>query len=169
MPRYCGLITFNKFEETLTGVPQGGIASPILFNIYMHEFDKYINGEFRDLINQYNIDSKRINPQKKTTKTNYRNPLYHKIGGKIDYCRKIIREIMTKDNYSNLDNKNKEKLAQQHKILKKYTKERIKIPSIDKSKRPISFTYVRYADDYVLYHTLKCKKTTCRNFKKRNW
>lgn len=65
MPRYCGLITFNKFEETLTGVPQGGIASPILFNIYMHEFDKYINGEFRDLIYQYNIDSKRINPQKK--------------------------------------------------------------------------------------------------------
>ena len=76
---------------------------------------------------------------------------------------------MTKDNYSNLDNKNKEKLAHQHKILKIYTKERIKIPSIDKSKRPISFTYVRYADDFIILSN--AKKPLAETLKKEigNW
>jgi retron-type reverse transcriptase len=38
----CGLIDKGKFEHTLLGTPQGGIASPILFNIYMHEFDQFV-------------------------------------------------------------------------------------------------------------------------------
>lgn len=36
-----GLLERGGFENTLLGVPQGGIASPILFNIYTHEYDKY--------------------------------------------------------------------------------------------------------------------------------
>jgi retron-type reverse transcriptase len=30
------------WHETLSGAPQGGVASPILSNIYLHRLDKYV-------------------------------------------------------------------------------------------------------------------------------
>lgn len=38
----AGIVEDYIFHDSLLGVPQGGICSPILFNIYMHELDKYI-------------------------------------------------------------------------------------------------------------------------------
>jgi hypothetical protein len=38
------------------GIPQGGIDSPLLWNIYMHEFDKFIHTDIfpQDLVDKYN-------------------------------------------------------------------------------------------------------------------
>src|SRR2546425_13273796 len=33
---------FKQVKPTLTGTPQGGIVSPILANIYLHELDQFI-------------------------------------------------------------------------------------------------------------------------------
>jgi len=30
------------WHETLSGAPQGGVASPILSNIYLHRLDRYV-------------------------------------------------------------------------------------------------------------------------------
>src|SRR5262249_1943970 len=38
----AGVIYREKTTETVTGTPQGGIISPLLANIYLHELDKYM-------------------------------------------------------------------------------------------------------------------------------
>jgi retron-type reverse transcriptase len=50
----AGIFENNKLIKTITGVPQGGIASPILFNIYMHKFDLQIC----NLLNQFLSEKK---------------------------------------------------------------------------------------------------------------
>jgi retron-type reverse transcriptase len=52
----------NVISPSLLGIPQGGIASPILFNIYMHEFDKYI---VNDLIPSYSTSDPAKNEKKR--------------------------------------------------------------------------------------------------------
>jgi retron-type reverse transcriptase len=45
------------------GIPQGGIDSPYLFNIYMHELDKYVHKEIQDYVESINkkIDKRYFN------------------------------------------------------------------------------------------------------------
>src|SRR4029450_8941092 len=38
----AGSLKEGKIQETLNGTPQGGIISPLLANIYVHELDKYM-------------------------------------------------------------------------------------------------------------------------------
>ena len=39
----AGYIENWTFHNTYSGTPQGGIISPILANIYLDKFDKYVN------------------------------------------------------------------------------------------------------------------------------
>lgn len=141
---HCGILEFNKITDSITGVPQGGIASPILFNIYMHEFDLFINNKLNEIITNHNLTENRINE-----KSYYTNPEYKRIGGRIDYYRKQIKTI-TSDGINNLDTQKKEILKRHQNTLKLLIKERIKTPSIRKELRPIRIIYSRYADDWII-------------------
>jgi RNA-directed DNA polymerase len=39
----------ENMEETLAGTPQGGIVSPLLANIYLHELDRYMESKYLNL------------------------------------------------------------------------------------------------------------------------
>jgi len=108
-------VSFGK--EIKKGVPQGGIVSPILSNIYLHQLDKYIE---------------RLIEEKSSKKKNI-----SKVNSKIvKYSTKL-----TELNKEYQDTKNKEKLKE----IRNLRQERNKLPS--RIRTDIRISYVRYADD----------------------
>lgn len=67
-----GYIEDWKYNKTLSGTPQGGIISPILANIYLNEFDNWIE---TIMLEKYNIGKRK----------KY-NPEYNKLNAEIAKC-----------------------------------------------------------------------------------
>jgi retron-type reverse transcriptase len=61
----AGIFYNDIYENTSLGIPQGGIASPILFNIYMHEFDTYVLDELQAFMDNINKSNNRTGKQGK--------------------------------------------------------------------------------------------------------
>jgi len=72
----AGYFEFHQVKNSLSGVPQGGIISPILSNIYLHEFDIYME---------------MLTEKLSKGKTKKPNPAYRKLEGRRTYCLKISR------------------------------------------------------------------------------
>ena len=111
-----------EYHKTYSGTPQGGILSPILANIYLHELDKKVE--------QLRADFSQPNPKSCS----------------LEYGR-IRREILKKrKQYGNLtdDTQKKSLLREIHKL----ETEMRKLPYKDATGRKI--VYVRYADDFLI-------------------
>lgn len=131
------------------GIPQGGIDSPYLFNIYMNELDKYVHKEIQEYTDFLN---KKINPKKK-----YLNKIYYestKLQDRILTKQKMAKKKLAKINTTIITDP---VLVQQRQELFKIIKEKRKekhrnlyVKSADPQKKNILFLYVRYADDWIL-------------------
>lgn len=126
----AGVLDGWKFQKTYSGTPQGGIISPILANIYLHELDEYIGS----LIEIY-------------TKGKMRkwNPQYQHHRHKIHKRRKKIDKL--KEN----ENPDLEEIGRLASEIKDHQEEMMKLSSMmpdDPNFRRLY--YCRYADDFIL-------------------
>lgn len=131
------------------GIPQGGIDSPYLFNIYLSQLDKFVLNDLSEYLRGLNLvkgiredESGKINVVRrrrmralesltrdcKKTKAEMKNPEIKiaellKLRGKL---YEVIKEIR----------------LERHRLRK--------MPSFDPNRRRLRLHYVRYADDWIL-------------------
>lgn len=122
----AGYVEDWTFNKTYSGTPQGGIISPILANIYLHELDKFME----ELKTTFNRGKRRKN-----------NPEYHSLNSKIWNRNKKLREQKLSE----------EEAKQVKNEIKELSKQREKLSSEDPMDENFKrLQYVRYADDFVV-------------------
>lgn len=117
----AGYIENWQYHKTYSGTPQGGIISPLLANIYLHELDKYVM---------------KLKTEFDTPKLGQRTPEYDELRVKAD---KISRHIEKSSGDERL------------RLLKEYKTTRaqmLKTPCTPQTDRKIK--YIRYADDFII-------------------
>lgn len=170
----------NKYVEEEKGIPQGGIDSPYLWNIYMNEFDNHIQTYMDQLMDSLN---KKIRPT-----TQRRSKIITKELSSVLQRRKslqkelqLLQKIRTYDKFQTMTKrgskgavsigyhlkkhfKDKESLISTpngflappsalYNIIKQIRQTRHQqrnIPSTDPNKSFLRYTYVRYADDWII-------------------
>lgn len=140
----AGIMEEGNYVHSLIGTPQGGIVSPILFNIYMFEFDRFIAEK---IINNYSTEGG------KSKITSNRTSEYQSLLRKRKLVRDKLKRI--KDEIpKNLSSKERNNIYKSDplynksvKEIKEMTQQLFRTPS---KQQTISFVYTRYADDWVL-------------------
>lgn len=135
-------IVFEKnIEKNLVGTPQGGIASPILFNIYMHEFDLHVEDTVKTYLKK-NENEKRSSSGKYT-----RN--YKRYAHRIEDAKKRVKKIANKK--EEFSKKTRLDYLKQLKKIRINKKNMLKLKTSKKEDSLlIRFAYTRFADDWIL-------------------
>lgn len=121
----AGYFEFGTFKETLAGTPQGSIVSPILANIFLHEFDEF-------------VDKKIIGSFQKG-KAKKRNPESRKISGRLEGVRRELSSLSGEERASRVE------------AIRLYKKQLMEIPSSHpRDDSFIRIKYIRYADDWMI-------------------
>lgn len=124
----AGYVEDWVFHKTYSGTPQGGIISPLLSNIYLHELDKYVE----QYMERYNKGEKRMH-----------NSVYHNIASKIAKRKRNNNRDWETRSEKEKSERLKE-LKALYKELQSYDSKDLFDPNYRRMK------YVRYADDFII-------------------
>jgi hypothetical protein len=146
------------------GVPHVAQArSPILWNIYFQEFDKYIANQLEIQIQKWNVTENRSS--KARTSISYKK-LDHKLNKAKKTSLKLYSEINTPYNdakqptHQQLDH-----ILKNRKEIRGLRIKKFKVPSKNYFKNILRIHYVRYADDWVIF--TNCSLERCEEIKKQ--
>lgn len=138
----AGYVEDFRFNKTYTGTPQGGIISPILANIYLHELDVFIMKQLKPKFD--------LGDRKKDQK---RNPEYRAIEYQLSRLKVKIKNC--EDEQQKLD------FIKEYKLMKQKHSTMKVISDSTGFKR---IKYVRYADDFLI--GINGSKKDCEDIKK---
>ena len=136
----AGYLEDFVYHNTYSGCPQGGIISPILANIYLHELDLYVAELNKGFQKPY---KSRITAE------------YSRLSGKMTRVKQKIKKAEEAGNMAE-----KERLLKE---LKKLRSQLLKTPC--KSQTDKEIRYVRYADDFII--GVRGSREDCEEIKRK--
>lgn len=136
----AGYLEDFVYHNTYSGCPQGGIISPILANIYLHELDLYVAELSKGFQKPY---KSRITAE------------YSRLSGKMTRVKQKIKKAEEAGNMAE-----KERLLKE---LKKLHSQLLKTPC--KSQTDKEIKYVRYADDFII--GVRGSREDCEEIKRK--
>jgi len=125
----AGYMADWKYNNTYSGTPQGGIVSPILANIYLHELDVFVEDTLKREFKFGDRVSNKIV-----------NPAYSRITGKMQRMSKKISTLERED-------PQRQSLITSYNELKKQRQTENYTLGLGDYK---NLFYVRYADDFII-------------------
>ncbi|MBP2256645.1 group II intron reverse transcriptase/maturase [Virgibacillus campisalis] len=124
-----GVMENWMYRKTYSGTPQGGIISPILANIYLHEFDLFMEKQLKEF------------------DKGARNGEYRKIRSKISTLSQKIKRLDQRNDHMQWKGRGELILE-----IQKLKAKQVKVTSIidPRGRNYQRMKYVRYADDFVI-------------------
>jgi len=126
------------------GIPQGGIDSLYLLNIYMHKFDEFVNEGINNTLNYLNDRCRDIGSKSKESAK-----LRNLIRGEKRKMRWVKEKLHKETNPDTINTLRKE-LFTHVKTIKKIRHHAYKSVSSIHNKRRLRVFYIRYADDWIM-------------------
>lgn len=167
----------KEYIEEQEGIPQGGIDSPYLWNIYMMEFDNFVHEKTNEIFDIHNKKTRGNKPAKRPIPSKERRRLdkyryalrfvirtLNQHPNDLQYLKSVFEDTKNRvtygfkqllitykwqDVYNNQTDTNKLKYELM-KALRKTTHRIMRLPATDPSKVHLRFLYCRYADDWIL-------------------